>query len=566
MADDDIAIFAGKLGETNLAEGLDSENFGNAITPMPLDLMYDDGMGDRTDPNRKYLTRDNLSLYVRVPSTNVGGVTFSSSDGTLQKEGRLVNDPTVFGSEFIRHTFRLEEALAATNLPAWPGVVSEGDSLFERVMIYHSDNGLDGRYTGYDMQPTLGENGVVWEAEIDITQGNNFYYFHVVLADPLTLEFLDREKLAMLAKEALTGNVPEVSDILNATKTYPISGWSMPDPRNLQLADRGLLSALFDSNFRDVFGQAMGSIIGESLASGQLPSAQQVMSALETHRLKLQNILLRNSDRVTRQFEETFDPMLASVFSIPKTDPASESLWVAEFTDIRDGNYFLGAVVHDTAGNPVDLMQGEFTVDTSAPEADIEISAGNNTAGYENAEGVYVATAPQPGAATLSITGVPKPGPSNIVAEAEGYLLYQIIELNADGTPYEGVPSVQRPNTWMPLTPEATMLASTVWDQTITQLVGQNVLPEEIEFGGATLPTKSLDLNTVLTVLGTPLGLGFLQDSLNPPLEALGDLLNVHLELDADVAQLLAEVFGNTVDIVNAVPITYGGPLQVIIT
>ena len=76
LADDDIPIFAGKLDEKDLAQGLDPENFGNAITPMPLDLIYDDRMGDRTDPNRKYLTRDNLSLYVRVPSANVGGVTF----------------------------------------------------------------------------------------------------------------------------------------------------------------------------------------------------------------------------------------------------------------------------------------------------------------------------------------------------------------------------------------------------------------------------------------------------------------------------------------------------------
>ena len=91
LADDDIQIFAGKLGETDLAQGLDSENFGNAITPLPLDLIYDDRMGDRTDPNRKYLTRDNLNLYVRVPlpAANVGGVTFTSSDGTLQAKGSV---------------------------------------------------------------------------------------------------------------------------------------------------------------------------------------------------------------------------------------------------------------------------------------------------------------------------------------------------------------------------------------------------------------------------------------------------------------------------------------------
>ena len=57
-------------------------------------------------------------------------------------------------------------------------------------------------------------------------------------------------------------------------------------------------------------------------------------------------------------------------------------------------------------------MWGEFTVDTSAPEADVEISSGNNTVGYENDDGVYVATSLEPGAATLTITGKPGLKPS----------------------------------------------------------------------------------------------------------------------------------------------------------
>ena len=320
----------------------------------------------------------------------------------------------------------------------------------------------------------------------------------------------------------------------------------MPDPRNLQLANRGILNLLFDDEFRTALNAAVGSIITESLVSGQLPSPQQLLSALGKHRAKLQNILLRNTNKVTTQFEEAFDPMLSSVFSIPKIDPESESLWVpeTEFDNVPDGSYFLGAVVHDAAGNALDLMYSEVTVDTKAPEADVEISSGNNTVFYQNADGVYVATSLEPGAATLKVTGKPGLKPSDRVAQAEGYLFYQIIELNQDGTPYEGDPSIQRPNTWMPLTPEATMLASTVWDQTIAQLVGQNVLPDEIDLGGVAIPTQTLTLDTVLAFLGTPLGLGFLQDNLNPPLEDLGELLNVHLELDPDVAQSLVDVLG----------------------
>ena len=149
------------------------------------------------------------------------------------------------------------------------------------------------------MQPVLGPNGVVWEEEIDITQGNSYYYFHVTLADELTLEVLDRQKLAALAKETLAGNLATISEVLGATKTYTIREWSMPDPRNLQLTNRGILEELFDDNFRTVFNTAVGSIITESLTSGQLPSPQQLLSALGKHRWRLQNILLRNANKVT---------------------------------------------------------------------------------------------------------------------------------------------------------------------------------------------------------------------------------------------------------------------------
>ena len=568
LKSDPRPIFAGEE-DGSLAQGLDAENFGNAITPMLLDLIYDDGMGDRTDPNRKYLTRDSLNLYVRVPlpSAKVGGVKFSSSDGVLQEEGQLVGDPTVLSGEFISYTFRLEEALAATNLPSWPALEDELEQLFESVTLYYSDELKDG-YSGTPMDPMPGPNGVVWETTKEITQGNSFYYYHVELAHPLMLKTLDREKLAELFKEASGGGgIPTVSDILNATKTYRITEWSMPDPRNLQLADRGLLDALFDDNFRAALASSLNPLLA-SIGSGVLPTAQELVNALGKDRLKLQNILLRNSEKVTMRFEEAFDPMLSSVFTIYKIDPESESLWVAELNDIPEGNYFLGAVVHDANENPLDLMQAEFTVDTKAPEADVKIEAGENTVVYPNDDGVYVATALEPGAATLKVTGVPGPGRSNYVAEGEGYLLYQIIGLNPeDGTPYMGESSLQRPNTWMPLTPEATMLASTVWDQTIRQLVSQGALPEELDLSAAGLgvmPTENLTLdlvNSVLPVLATPLGLGFIENdpTLGPAIKGVNNFLGEDL-LDPKVINLLVEVFGATVELINHIPITYGDP------
>ena len=268
LKSDNVPIFARNLGDQPLAQSLDYENFGNAITPMPIELIYDDRMGDQTDPNRKYLTRDNLNLYVRVPSVNVGGVTFGSSDGTLQKEGRRVSNPAVLGSETIPYIFRLEEALAATNLPAWPALENDIEPIFSQVELRYSDvlNPVGG-YTGYPMTPNFTDNGVVWETEeIGITQGNNFYYFVVTLATPVTLEVLDREKLEQFAEAAAEGNLPSISDVLSATLDPPleIKSWSMPDPRNLQLADRGILDALFDNDFRTALTVALGPTLAQN--------------------------------------------------------------------------------------------------------------------------------------------------------------------------------------------------------------------------------------------------------------------------------------------------------------
>ena len=576
LRSNNVPIFAEEFGETDLAEGLANENFGNAIMPMPLELIYDDRMGDTTDPNRKYLTRDSLNLFVRVPSADIGGVTFRSSDGTLQKEGQRVGDPMDLGSEIVPYTFRLEETLAATNLPAWPALENENEPIFSRVILRYSNSGLErDDFTGYDMQPTFGPNGVVWETSaVKVTQGNNYYYFEVELAIPLTLKILHRSKLQELAEAAADGNLPGVGDIVNATTQLNITEWAMPDPRNLQIVDRGILEALFGGDFSAEFNKALGPIIAQAL-SGPVPLTpeamqalgQEAMQALGKHQAKLQRILLDNANREVMRFEGAFDPMLASVFSIPKIDdPESESLWVASFDDIGEGNYFVGAVVHDADGNPLDQMWSDVTVDTKAPEADVEISAGDNTVVYKNDDDVYVATASAPGAATLKVTGKPKPGmdPSNYVGEGYGYLFYQIVGLNPDGTPYLDASSLQRPNTWMPLIPESTMLASTIWEQTIAQLVDQGVLPEELGVGGLTLPTKTIALDTVLGVLNGTLpipGLDpfvFIQDNLNPALKTVGDLLNMRLQLDNEATQRLVDVFGAIVNLINHVPITYG--------
>ena len=108
------------------ASQLDYENFGNAITPNFADFAY-------LEPSlSKNVTRDNLHLYMRVPA-QVGGVTFNltGADGRTA-EGTPITEE-IFQGNNIPYTFRLDETLAATNLPAWPSLST---SLFSEVKLH----------------------------------------------------------------------------------------------------------------------------------------------------------------------------------------------------------------------------------------------------------------------------------------------------------------------------------------------------------------------------------------------------------------------------------------------
>ncbi len=519
LASKDIRIFADQEGEV----GLDRENFGNAITPMLSEVIYQD------IENRTYLTSNNLNVYARVPSTDIGGVAFTLTDGRTVQGQQLTS--TVFGSATFEYTFQLDESLAATNLPAWPALNTQ---LFSNVELLHSQSGLEGNYVSIPMQPTQGANGVVWETTIGVPSGSTYYYFAVTLAEPVELEVLDREAVAELTKRVLEGTTVQLADVISATKTYTIEKWAMPDPRNLQFADRGLLKALFTSDFQAELGRALAPFLG-----GQNVDVRAVVSALQKRSVKLQNILLRNTNRITTQFENAFDPMLSSVFTIPRITPETESIWTANIDSIADGNHYLQAVVYDAAGNPLDQMQGEFTVDTNAPEATLQISPRSNTGGYLNEEGVYVATAPQPGtAATLNINAGQIAG----VAPGEGYLVFQEVELDANGLPE---------STWMPLTIDATMLASRLWDEALAQAEIQGALRGDLEM------LRGLPLETVLSLL-TP---SLIQQYANPFLKDLNSIINIgNRQLTLEGSQVLHDVLGATVNLLNAVPLTFGDP------
>ena len=523
----------------NEAKHLDYENFGNAITPDFTDFAY-------LERSTKHLTRDNLQVYMRVPA-KVGGVTFNLTGGRTVEGTEVTTDE--FQADTIPYMFSLDETLAATNLPAWPSLASQ---LFSSVTLRYSDTGPKGKYFAEDMVATPGKNGVVWEAKVGLPpKGGIYYYFEVMLAEPVSFKTLDRDAIAAMDPTTVT-----LAEFLSATREYTIEGWAMPDPRNLQMVDRGIIDALFTSDLNravtDVLISPQASVIIQKALMGQPINVSEFLNvATPKQQRRIQRILERNANRIVTKFETTFDPMLASVFTVPRVNPQSESLWVAQIDNIADGNYYLGAVVHDADGNPLDQVQETFTVDTSAPEADIQIVPGSaNVTGYTNAEGIYVATALDAGAATLNVKGMPK---FANIGEGVGYLFYQQIGLDAYGNPQ---------STWMPLSVESTMLTSRIWSALVERQGAQ--LASFLKQSAPQL-VGGLDNTAIQGLLGTmtPQSLlalltpDLIQRSANPFLKSLEPFIG-RFQLNENQAQLIIDALGATVDMVDhLVPVTF---------
>jgi hypothetical protein len=505
----------------NEAAQLDPENFGNAITPDYLgELIY-------TVPNEtKYLTSDSLHIYARYPSADIGGVRFSLTDGTV-KEGQKVTKE-VIQADSIPYIFRLEETLAATNLPAWPAL-GEGAQLFDSVVLRYSQTGLHGHYAAKTMQMEFQDDGsVVWVTrDVRVLSGNTHYYFEVKLQEPVTLEILDLQAL----DEAFS-NPGQISV---GTKTHTITGWAMPDPRNLQLRDRGIFNALFNDAFRAEIGKVVASpdviALGLKAVGGEQVSGNEILKAISPQQLmNLQRLLLNNAEALVADLQLTFDPMLASVFSVPKVDLESQSIWVANFDGLDENLYYLEALAYDSEGNPLDQIQEDFTVDTSAPKAGIKVTSGDNVSAYED-RGVFVVTAPNSGAATLNITATPE-NLSELGVD-KGYLILQMIKLDEHGNPHpEG--------TWLPLGIESMMLASDIWDEVKGQLSGN---PNPIADLASTLP-----LGGILNLLTVDL----IQKNAGPFLKPLGIP-----ELTPELSRELLDLIGAVVEDINLVPLIF---------
>ena len=131
--------------------------------------------------------------------------------------------------------------------------------------------------------------------------------------------------------------------------------------------------ALFTADVRaeiiGILGSPQAAPIISKLLNRQRVTLPEVLGIITPQQQRnLQNLLLHNTNKLMQNFEASFDPLLASVFTVPRINPETESIWVAPIPNIADGIYELRAQVYREDGMVVDEIIEEFTVDTRHPE------------------------------------------------------------------------------------------------------------------------------------------------------------------------------------------------------
>ena len=144
--------------------------------------------------------------------------------------------------------------------------------------------------------------------------------------------------------------------------------------------------------------------------------------------------LLQAFDTLLSSELGAMDPGVRSVFSVPEVNQ-QQSLWVStfDFADDPDGEYMLDVNVSYRGGHTDDITGKMFTVDRTAPTADVALdlnAPGMNVGMYMRDDGTYVATGgPMPGEASLTVSAMP-----NATSEAAAYM-YQLARLDAARVP-----------------------------------------------------------------------------------------------------------------------------------
>ncbi len=279
---------------------------------------------------------------------------------------------------------------------------------------------LETDYMEMPMMSRQIDDKVIWETMVDdIQPGKQYnYYYKVTLAKPVKVQ--------------LPGQAPIM-----------VSQWAMPDPRNLQVEDRGIIERLITPEVQAVIAQILEPTI-EAIAAGQDAPPPQVGLQHIRPGFELALAVLPAATELINEIGATLDPMLDSVFTVPVLD-GSQSLWIAnyDFGMLPDGKYTLSASVYDAAGNPLlEYLPGAkqafpdkvFLVDRTAPMAKVEIEYDPNVVGmYQREEdGSHVATVlpTGEGPATLRIKAMPVGTPQSQDGLV-GYL-YQMMPMNGN--------------------------------------------------------------------------------------------------------------------------------------
>ena len=417
----------------------DLENFGNALTARPGS---GGGILESKDGGfTRIITGNKLDLYLAAPRGDVGSVTFRL-DGPgydpLSEIGTQDARKAVAGMT-MAHTFQLEEEQAIRLLPSWPGL-NDGSGAFSSVTLRYAADDLPpeyanllsrarqvpvnpAAYASVPLSPMNINGEIVWSGEAGIEPGKIYYYFYEVeLNTPVPLNVGDGG-------------------------TAMLSRYAVPDPRNHQLEDRGIIDALFTMEVQAAIAPFLNPLIGAIMAGQDVSTVNFEDIRTGENLGRLLGALTGASYPIFLDIMTSMNPQVVSVFTTPMST-ADQSVWYTtiDLSDVADGMHTIDANAFDSNGVQIDnrpVYGKSFMLDRAAPAIDISVEDGQNSAMYMREDGVLIATGlitpdlNQMASLMLNASAMDS-------AKDLGDFMYQIIRHSDD-------PSAQMANTWMPL-------------------------------------------------------------------------------------------------------------------
>ena len=360
-------------------ENIDLENFGNAVTAR---VDASGGiLGSATPGFERVVTGEKLDLYLATPRADVGSVTFRFDEVTTDANEVIDGLP---------HTFQLEEEQAILLLPSWPGVRGGTDGVFSAVTLMLTSEELPAAYRNLisrnawsyretsdyqaaSMSPRTINGKIVWDVQADIEPGKIYYYYYAVeLAYPVTLNFGEGQD------------------------SIELSQYAMPDPRNLQMQDRGMVEALFTPELQEAIAPLLNPILA-GIISGEVVTWEEMIASLPPEVwVNLLGAVFNSAAPLVEDISQTMDTGIISVFTVPLVNEA-QSLWHTsiDLSMFPDGVHTIDANAFDSVGIQIDnrpVFGKTFTLDRTAPVYDVSAAPGQNSSMYMRDDGVLIST------------------------------------------------------------------------------------------------------------------------------------------------------------------------------